>query len=60
MLRGLVRDWPAVRAAGESPQALATYLRRFDSGRPIEAFFGRPEIRGRFTYRDDLRSFNFE
>lgn len=60
VLRGLVRDWPAVRAAGESPRALAAFLRAYDSGRPIEAFFGRPEIRGWFTYLDDLRSFNFE
>jgi hypothetical protein len=60
VLRGLACDWPAVRAAGESPQALAAFLREFDSGRPIEAFFGSPEIGGRFTYRADLRGFNFE
>ena len=60
VLRGLVRDWPAVRTAADSPQALAAYLRRFDTGHPIEAFFGGAEIRGRFSYSEDLRSFNFE
>ncbi len=60
VLRGLVNDWPAVRAAGESPQALSAYLRTFDTKKPIEAFFGAPEINGRFFYSDDLRGFNFE
>ena len=60
ILKGLASDWPAVRAAKESPQALGDYLLGFDSGQPIEAFFGSPEINGRFFYSDDLRGFNFE
>jgi hypothetical protein len=60
VLRGLVHDWPAVRAARKSPQALSEYLRTFDTDKPIDAFFGAPEINGRFFYGDDLRSFNFE
>jgi hypothetical protein len=30
LIRGAVRDWPAVRAA-TSPQSLANYLRGFDT-----------------------------
>lgn len=60
VLKGLVSKWPAVRAGRESPQKLAGYLRGYDSKEPIEAFFGAPEIKGRFFYSDDLRGFNFE
>jgi hypothetical protein len=60
VLKGLAADWPAVLAARESPRALADYLLGFDSGQPIEAFFGPPEIRGRFFYTEDLRGFNFD
>jgi hypothetical protein len=60
VLKGLVKDWPAVRAAKESPQALAEHLLTFDSKQPIEAFFGAAEIGGRFFYSEDLRGFNFD
>jgi len=60
LMKGLVKDWPAVRAAEESPQALAGYLRAFDSKEPIEGFFGAAEIAGRFFYSEDLRGFNFK
>ncbi|MEM9304239.1 MAG: cupin-like domain-containing protein [Pseudomonadota bacterium] len=60
ILRGLVSHRPAAQAARESSRALTDYLRRFDAGRPVQAFFGAPEIRGRFFYGADLRSFNFE
>jgi hypothetical protein len=60
ILRGLASEWPAVSAAQESPHALASYLQGFDSGQQIEAFFGAPEIGGRFFYSDDLHGFNFD
>ncbi|MDB5692419.1 MAG: transcription factor jumonji jmjC domain protein [Alphaproteobacteria bacterium] len=60
VLRGLVRDWPAVKAAQASPAEAAAYLQRFDRGAPVEAFVGPPEIRGRFFYASDVASFNFE
>lgn len=60
VLRGLVGDWPAVHAANESPQALSGYLLSFDTNKPIEAFFGAPEIKGRFFYNENLDGFNFE
>jgi hypothetical protein len=60
VLRGLVRDWPAVRAGRASPEEAAAYLQRFDRGAPLECFVGPPEIRGRFFYAPDLAGFNFE
>ena len=60
VLRGLIGEWPAVKAAQASPEDAAVYVQRFDRGAPVEAFVGPPEIRGRFFYADDLGGFNFE
>ena len=55
LLRGLVADWPVLHAAD-----LRAYLGRFEAARPTEAFFGKPEIGGKYFYKDDLAGFNFE
>lgn len=60
MMKGLVAEWPAVKAAAGSSAAFAAYLGRFDSGKSVRAFFGAPGMGGRFTYADDLKSFNHE
>ena len=59
VLKGLVRDWPAVSAATSS-EAAADYLSRFDSGAIAEAFVGPPAMGGRYFYAADMRGFNFE
>ncbi|WP_114953181.1 cupin-like domain-containing protein [Sphingosinicella terrae] len=59
VLRGLVRDWPAVGAAATAAGAV-DYLARFDRGRPAEAFVAPPQTGGRYFYADDMRGFNFE
>jgi hypothetical protein len=59
VVRGLVADWPSVRASTSNGGAW-NYLGRFDRGRPAEAFIAPPETRGRYFYRDDMRGFNFE
>src|SRR6516225_11935574 len=46
VLRGLVSDWPAVAAARTSPVTLLEYLRRLDSGAPVDAIMTAPEIKG--------------
>ncbi len=58
IIRGLVRDWPAVRAAG--PAAFRDYLARFDAGGEMDAFFGEPQIAGKYYYAEGLNGFNFE
>jgi hypothetical protein len=55
LLRGLVADWPAVQASD-----LRAYLGRFEAAKPTEAFFGKPEIGGKYFYKEDLSGFNFE
>lgn len=60
VLRGLARDWPAVRAGLGSADAMAGYLRSLDVGATADTMYGSPEIRGHFFYRDDLLGLNFE
>ena len=59
VLEGLVSDWPMVRAAQQSEQAAAQYVRSFYRGVPVEAFFGAPQFGGRFFYNDSITGFNF-
>ena len=60
VLRGLMADWPLVAAAREGGDALADFLRGAASGEPFEAWFGAPEIEGRFGYTPDFGGFNHE
>jgi hypothetical protein len=60
VLRGLVADWPGVAAAKQGDQALAEFLRQAASEEPFEAWFGAPEIGGRFGYNADFNGFNHE
>lgn len=59
VLRGLVSQWPLVRAARHSDQAAGDYLRSFYRNATVDAFFGAPGIKGRFFYNDDCSGFNF-
>jgi hypothetical protein len=59
VLRGFLRDWPAVQAGRESQSSMVDYLKRFDNGGAVTAMVGPPEIKGRFFYSDDYQSFNF-
>ena len=60
VLRGLVSDWPAVRAGRESPHAIANSLRGFDTGASADTMIGDPAIGGRFFYNDELTGHNFQ
>jgi hypothetical protein len=59
ILRGLVRDWPAVKQALDSPAALVRYLGRFDSGKSVDALLTAPQIDGQLFYNEDMTGFNF-
>jgi hypothetical protein len=59
VLRGLVRDWPAVEQGLDSPAALVRYLNRFDSGKAVDALLTAPEIDGQIFYNDAMTGFNF-
>jgi hypothetical protein len=60
LLRGLVADWPVVRAGKESATAAADYLLQFYADVPVGFGSGPPEIAGRFFYNDDMSGFNFD
>jgi hypothetical protein len=59
VLRGLVRDWPAVKHGLDSPAALVRYLSGFDSGKPVDALLTAPEIDGQIFYDETMNGFNF-
>ncbi len=59
VMRGLLRDWPAVQAGGESAPSAVSYFKQFDSGSTVNAMVGPPQINGRFFYTDDYKGFNF-
>ena len=60
VIRGLVADWPVVKAARGSPRALQDYLAAFDTGGNVEVFVGDPAIGGKYYYNPELRGFNFD
>lgn len=58
LLRGLVADWPAVKACSQSLSAAAKYLSAFWSDNPVTVYVG-DGIDGRFFYNDEFNGFNF-
>jgi hypothetical protein len=60
ILRGVVRDWPLVRAGLESAASAMDYLKRFEGPRPVTAYAGAPGIGGRFFYDAEVRGLNYE
>ncbi len=59
VLRGLVRDWPAVREFSKSPASLVHYLKELDNGVPVNALMTAPEIDGQIGYNAAMNGFNF-
>ncbi|MBV8033737.1 cupin-like domain-containing protein [Roseateles sp.] len=60
VLRGLVRHWPLVQAAGRSDADFCSYLRGFGAQTRLGLWRGAPEISGRFFYNADFTGFNFQ
>jgi hypothetical protein len=60
LFRGLVADWPVVRAGNDGPEVLAEMIRSAATDEPFQAWFAPPEVEGRFNYTADFSGFNFE
>jgi Cupin-like domain len=60
IMRGLAGHWPVVQAANQSPATFRDYVAQFDVGGQLEAFFGQPQIAGKYYYNEDMKGFNFE
>jgi hypothetical protein len=59
ILRGLVRDWRAVREFLDSPVSLVRYLKSLDSGAVVDALMTAPEADGQIAYNAAMDGFNF-
>lgn len=60
IFRGLATDWPLTRAGRRGAVEAIAYLKSFDVGRPVVGYTAGPEVRGRYFYRDDLQTLNFD
>lgn len=60
VLRGLADSWPIVQCGQESPERAIENIRAHYTDKTVNAFFGEPEISGRFFYNDALDGFNFD
>jgi len=59
IFKGTVSDWPIIAAARDGTQALITYLKARDNGRPVETFRQAPDGDGKYFYDGDMTGFNF-
>ncbi|HTM81692.1 cupin-like domain-containing protein [Asticcacaulis sp.] len=60
VLKGLVRDWPVVKAAQESNAAVTAMFKRLDtSGKSASISILPPVHKGAYFYNDDLTGYNF-
>ncbi len=60
IIRGAVKDWPAVIQAKRSGNDFQKYLLEFDSGAAVTFFSGAPELKGRIYYNEDFSGLNCE
>src|SRR5206468_3294029 len=59
ILKGLVADWPIVRAGRESARALADCLRTHDGGQMVPVTSRPAGTDGHLFYNDEMTGFNF-
>lgn len=60
VLKGLVGQWPAVKACGQSLASATQYLSGYWVEKPVTVYVGGSEIHGRFGYNADFTDFNFK
>jgi hypothetical protein len=58
LLKGLVKDWPIVRAGQRSDLEAMDYLRSFYNGKTVGTCVGDPQIAGRMFYNAELTELN--
>ena len=59
LLKGLVKNWPAVKTCNKSIFETVQYLNLFYKNVDLDALIGEPDIKGRFFYNKDNNGFNF-
>jgi hypothetical protein len=59
ILKGLVKDWPLVKAGQRSPDKVMEQLEEHYSQCPMLVYKGAPEIKARFGYDKSCTGFNY-
>jgi hypothetical protein len=59
VLKGLVKDWPLVKAGKQSPDKVMQQLEEHYSQRPMLVYKGPPEIKARFGYDKSCTGVNY-
>ena len=59
LLKGLVKDWPAVERCSGSVEDAYLYINSFWTGEPVVVYASEDDIGGRFFYNEDFTGFNF-
>jgi len=59
ILKGILKNWPLVKQANKSPQALCQYLQKFSLNNPVTIVHGKPDNNGRLFYNETLTGVNF-
>ena len=60
VLRGAVRQWPAVHRGSPSAQAMCGYLLGLPQGGPVPLLTAEPSVKGRLFFREDMQGPNFQ
>jgi len=60
ILKGAARHWPAVAKAAEGAEVLCNYFSAHANEQKIVFLSAKPEIDGRYSFSDDLRSLNHQ
>src|SRR5678809_169386 len=60
LMRGLVSDWPLVKAGRETPNRVMQLLAEHYNRKPVIVYVGEPAMRGRFSYNEALTGFNYK
>lgn len=60
VLRGLVEDWPIVKAGKQSVASGCDYLRQFYQDNPVTVAVGDPSTKGRIFYNEAFNGFNYQ
>lgn len=60
LLKGLVAEWPCVRASMAGHAKIAQYLSERATAAPVPFSAASPEIQGCFHYAEDLQGLNFQ
>ena len=60
LLKGLVANWPVVKAAQNDLNDFCQYLQNFQNSENVTVYRADAKAKGRIFYNDDLTGFNFQ